>query len=92
MANFIVKVVSFSASSSTVEIYRLANRGRSSLTTVNVGQTPRERDPGSAALRTSAGHREVLTISGSPPTSAERAAAIRIVIGARRALRPSFVR
>ena len=91
MANFIVKVVSFSASSSTVEIYRLANRGRSSLTTVNVGQTPFERDPGSAALR-KAGHREVLTISGSPPTSAERAAAIRIVTGARRALRPSFVR
>ena len=92
MANFIVKVVSFSASSSTVEIYRLANRGRSSLTTVNVGQTPRERDPGSAAPGKTTGHREVLTISGSPPTSAERAAAIRIVIGARRALRPSFVR
>lgn len=91
MANFVTKLVSFSANSSVVEIYRLDSRGRTSLTTVNVGMTPRERDPESlerlTKLRPVFAGREVLTISGSPPTSAERAAAIRIVTGARRALR-----
>lgn len=87
MANFVTKLVSFSANSSVVEIYRLSNRGLSSLTTVTVGQTPRERDPASPGGRQANGQREVITISGSHPTTAERAAAIRIVTGARRALR-----
>lgn len=85
MANFVVKLVSHSANSSVVEIYRLANRGRTSLTTVSVGMTPYEQDPRAFGGLT-VSRREVLTISGSPATSAEQRAATSLVAQARRAL------
>jgi hypothetical protein len=83
--DFVVKVRSIHPGVATVEIYRVhATRGRSSLTRLSVGQTPHERNERSVGNR---GEREVVTIDGSPPTSAERRAACREVHRVRRALR-----
>jgi len=85
MQKFVVKIVSSTSTNSVVEIYRLNNKGRSSLTTVTVGTTPAERGEASDPRRPRS-HREVTTISGSRPTSLESRAAVATAVRARKVL------
>ena len=85
MQKFVINVVSSSATNSVVEIYRLAAKGRSALTTVTVGTTASERGEAVNPYLPK-GHRDVALVSGSRLTSLERRTAVGAAVKARKAL------